>query len=518
MKVTNRVFYVIGLFLATQLSWTMALTHRKLELSSRNNAACILINSTSDDTSISFDFKNVKQFEVPLVVFEYRDIVRFRNLPNFNFFSNHSYVLWEGHDIVKLNNKSVEFELQLRKKDEPLPDSFFNTTVTDDSKFEYPVEKNGVYCTYLPLYKYGPNAYLPINYYVDIEVVNETFPINIFNDISSHVTLSIIFAVSLLFINFFHPAISRGQLTSLPIITKTVVYILIVNFIYNSIFFILEILCAYYPSDALYHFTEITYANLQRGLVDKLQVYISSLVYLGYGFSNLPVKVYLAPVNLLFFIHVATSLFGDFVVGNISSLQDILFLQRPFTVLYNTILVSPVYRAAVLNHKSANEKTLLYFSSIGQVGSEILLFLVSLIFAIVIWFKIRKEHPKSARRLLTSLLVHYFGYKLIIKQLLVIAIKISFAGFFDVGEGLRVFGNLIEARLSKLVLINLVELFIIWLFWGTNNPIDVRIGTDISEKKAAGVKKTVEEVKKQVKDKGTEKINAEEDTESKKTR
>ncbi|KAK6461190.1 hypothetical protein DFJ63DRAFT_220870 [Scheffersomyces coipomensis] len=499
MRITSNLFTVLCTFLITQLSCSFALTHRYFRMSYLNNGACVLINSTTPDTSLRFNFYGVKDFTVPVVIFEYSEILYFKNVPNLNYFVNHTYIYNDEWHLMKYSKSGLDFLIEPRKPDLGLPPSYFNNTIDQNGSFQYKIPRDGVYCIYFPVYTAGPQNYLPGRYVADVIVVDETYPLNVFSDISIHVSLSILYGIVFAFISFFHPAIAKGQLSKLPIITRSIAYVLIVSFLYSSIFFILEIICAYYPTDRLYEFTEETYYNFQRGLIGKLPNYVSVLVYLGYGFSNLDFKPYIKITTFVFVVHILASLYGDYVVGNVSSLVDISFLGDKFSILYKTVILYGNYRDAYLGFKSDLDKKVLMYSSYAQIGTEILIFIICSVHAIIIYFKLRKAHRKAANKMLISFFIHLLLYKLAVKQILVFLNRIIFNGVFDVGESLKVFGNIIEGRDLKLYLIDLIELVLIWALWGTNRLVDVRKDTVKSDKKAAVAEKSAAEAKKLLK-------------------
>ncbi|KAK6457377.1 uncharacterized protein RJT20DRAFT_1949 [Scheffersomyces xylosifermentans] len=467
---TNPV-WIIAVFLATQLSVVLGTSHRIFELNAKSNAACLYVNASQEDTSLSIEFSDVTDHEIPLIIFNYNDLIKFKNLPNLNYFVNHTYV-FENH-IVENNNGSVGFTFELRKGLDELPPSLFNTTIDEDSVIEYPIADEGVYCVYLPIYKSTGEGYLPTTQYkAKVTVNNEAVPANIFQDISTHVSLALMFGVAFVVVAFFHPAVSQRRLSQLPLITRYIIYYLLTNFAYNSIFFALELICAYFPNDPLYDFTEDWYFRLQTGVLNKFQSYIIVLVYLGYGYHKLNVNVISKFTVTLWLINSVSRIFTDYLLRETNTIIDIILIDEKYQVLYNTVLLAGTYKADRVAAWAPRERALTSIFTLVQILTEFLLFIIFL------WnsYKINKKltqlgEPGLKKYITRSLFYHLFLYKIVFKQVALYLSHLKFGGLFDVGETLQVIGHFIEMFEMKLIGFNLLEILIVWYIWGTNKPL-----------------------------------------------
>lgn len=123
-----------------QLALVFGRSNRRLTLTYNSNAACIAINQTLPITKITLDFHDVNNEQIPLLISEYIDTFKFRNVPNFDDFANYTYL--ENKPFIKANGetKNVEFDLQLRKSF-TFPETVYNKTITNDGLVEYNVTK-----------------------------------------------------------------------------------------------------------------------------------------------------------------------------------------------------------------------------------------------------------------------------------------------------------------------------------------------------------------------------------------
>ena len=68
---------LIGLILV-QLSLVLAASNRRFILNYESNGACVAINNVTLETQLTFDFHNVCQTTIPLIVFQYLDLLKFK--------------------------------------------------------------------------------------------------------------------------------------------------------------------------------------------------------------------------------------------------------------------------------------------------------------------------------------------------------------------------------------------------------------------------------------------------------
>ena len=469
--IQSNPLWAVFVFLALQLSSAAAFSHRAFDMNLYSNGACLYVNGSSKDTSLRFEFSGVRQ-PTALVVFQYDDIIAFRNLPNLNYFLNHSYIL--DKPILGFDDETDQLGfLLISRKDFDIPESILATLVLSDKEVDYPIENDGVYCIYMPLYKYNETLVLPqAHYNARVTVKNETMPVNIYHDISTHISLSIVFGLGLVLMSLFHPAIGQGKLTQLPIVTRYIIYFFIVNFVYNSLYFILELICTYFPNDALYDFTENFYFRLQTGVIDKFQLYILILVYLGYGYAGADVKINTKLTTTFWLANTVSRIVTDYIYTDVNTLIDITLLEEKYLILYNSVILPGGYKKSLIRSMDPRGKGIVSTFSLIQVVSESLFYIAITYYAFKInkYWKTKGE-TQMKKYIYKSIIFHLFIYKFALKYVALQISTITFGGFFDVGELLKVLGNLIEIYEMKVISLNVIEVFILWLIWGVNKPL-----------------------------------------------
>ncbi|KAK6454543.1 uncharacterized protein RJT20DRAFT_130689 [Scheffersomyces xylosifermentans] len=119
-------------------------------LTKAQNAASFPINTVYKDTYVSISF-NLEGFseQIPLLIFNYNDIDKYTNLPNFDEFIDPDNS--ENSFVIKKSEGSVCFDLQMKDLEAPIPATTF-TTVVDRSTttIVYHVQEQGLYCIYIP--------------------------------------------------------------------------------------------------------------------------------------------------------------------------------------------------------------------------------------------------------------------------------------------------------------------------------------------------------------------------------
>ncbi|EER30546.1 predicted protein [Candida tropicalis MYA-3404] len=219
-----------------QLALVFGRSNRRLTLTYNSNAACIAINQTLPITKITLDFHDVNNEQIPLLISEYIDTFKFRNVPNLMILP---ITLISKQSFIKANGetKNVEFDLQLRKSF-TFPETVYNKTITNDGLVEYNVTKPGVYCIYLPLYSYDDVKTHPLRYYTHVTVENEALSPNVLNEISTQVNLVLMFGSFVVVVAYFYPMIrTSGGAAKLPPVLNQIFPFLVTNLVYRLVFF-----------------------------------------------------------------------------------------------------------------------------------------------------------------------------------------------------------------------------------------------------------------------------------------
>ncbi|RCK66008.1 hypothetical protein Cantr_01803 [Candida viswanathii] len=456
-----------------QLSLVLGRSNRHLRLTYNSNGACIAINQTLPNTQLTLDFYDVNKDQIPLVISEYVDLFKFRNLPNFNDFANYTYL--EDKPFLKANDKTkqVTFDLSLRKSF-LIPERFYNKTITEDQTVVYKVTEPGVYCIYLPLYSYDDIRTHPLNYYVDVTVENEALSPNVLNELSTQVNLLILFGSVVLLLTYLYPGIRTGGMSKLPPVLNKLFPFLAANLVYRLGFLGLWVFYFFYPSDSIYNYIQNYYDHVQPVLFDKWFQYVVGSVYLGTGILNLPVKPSEFWLKLIFAASVATALVRTYALSDILHISDVFINDVPYGIVDKSILVNRAYKFTLTDFYSDTVKYALLISKQVQTGLEIAIQVLSLIYGVRIFWYLRTKNPRLSRVLLQSVLVHLIAWSYFGKYTIVMLyVNLRFSGVFDVGELLGVVGNVIEVFDLKVSALQVFEVLLLWVIWTTKKPYNV---------------------------------------------
>ncbi|CAI5756680.1 unnamed protein product [Candida verbasci] len=440
--------------LFTFITLTLAASNRQLFFNYQNNAACILINEPTPFTQLSFNFQLGSNQSIPLVIFNYLDIVNFKNLPNFDQFLNHTYL-----DVNKFITKDVEFNFQTFKS-KSLPEHFESTIIQESGEYNYQIFQNGTYCIYLPLYTFDETIIHPTHYYATMKIEHEFRHVDLYHKFSTNLTITILFASTLLLLSYFNPSIREFQIEKLTIVKQQLVTLLFGTFAFYFLYTINEFLTLFaIPSDKFYSLSEGTFGHAQYLIIDKWQKYTISKIYFGVAFKNFTKpRIF----DLIFAINVISSFVSDYLIKIDST--DILVNDKPFQILKQSILVPGFYKSVLQNVETDGNKLTLEVASALQLISGILIQLITLIVGIKVYWKLKDR--KLQAPILQSLLLHLITWSTFVKHLIYhLYIKISIRGIFDVGELLGVIGSLIETYQVKVVSLNLVEILLLWFIW-----------------------------------------------------
>lgn len=457
-----------------QLALVFGRSNRRLTLTYNSNAACIAINQTLPITKITLDFHDVNNEQIPLLISEYIDTFKFRNVPNFDDFANYTYL--ENKPFIKANGetKNVEFDLQLRKSF-TFPETVYNKTITNDGLVEYNVTKPGVYCIYLPLYSYDDVKTHPLRYYTHVTVENEALSPNVLNEISTQVNLVLMFGSFVVVVAYFYPMIrTSGGAAKLPPVLNQIFPFLVTNLVYRLVFLILWAFYFFYPSDTIYDFALNYYNHVELVLLDKWFRYIVASVYLGSGIVNLPVKPSSILLKFIFASTVLISLVQTHSLSDIMNIGDILINQVPYEIVDKSMLVTRAYKFILTDFYSDNSKHAVLMAKKAQAFFEITTQVLTFAYGIRIAWYLKGKNARILKVFLQSLLVHliawsYFG-KFTIASLYV---HMKFTGVFDVSELLSVVGNVIEMFDLKVRALQVVDMVLLWIIWSTKKPYNV---------------------------------------------
>ncbi|KAG5418359.1 hypothetical protein I9W82_003887 [Candida metapsilosis] len=491
-------FFQLGGALAKPISTVKPTTpYRKLFFNYQSNGACLLVNDTAH-TYFELEFDLARDNEtVPVMIFNYRDLINFRNVPNFNDFLNHSYLNeqvaddGEGKSMLLVDDvkKKVFYNLQMLEIGKPLPKSVWHDVITNETTYvRYDVDEPGTYCVYMPFFTYDGGLIYPTNYkaYLSVE---EFMPASIYHDIAASLNIAIMFGSTLVVLSYLYPAIKAKKFEKLPPVVKQLTQSLVVYAVFSAMHLALRLIYLFMPNDFIYSFSEDYFGYFANVLLNKWQKLIISQVYFGLGYVNMPKKTWT-------FLRIMTRLFEAAFILNLAAvfildkcldipqpLMSIMVNDHQYSIYKKSILVNDYYSNIVLNQSSDLMKYVFKYGSQTQLICGLLMQVLRLVCGCHLLWKVRKW-PRLMRPMLITVMVHLIAWTLFGKQAAYLAfVHMRFSGFFDVGELLTNAGQLIETYELKWMVLSLVEVFMIWIIWSTKTPFDFSVVAGEKEEK-----------------------------------
>ncbi|CCG24851.1 hypothetical protein CORT_0G01640 [Candida orthopsilosis Co 90-125] len=501
MRVYQLLFLIITqlvqLAFAKVLSTAKPTTpYRKVFFNYQNNAVCLYANDTVH-TQFEIEFDLARDNEtIPVLIFNYRDLIKFKNVPNFNEFLNHTYLndqvndQGEGSSLLLVDevHKSVDFNLQMNQVGKSLPKSVWYDVVTNETSFiSYGVNEPGTYCIYMPLYSFDGNLIHPTNYKAQLSV-EEFTPISVFHDIATSLNIVIMFGSTLVVLSYLYPAIRARKFDKLPPVVQQLTQLLIVYVGFTLIQFALRLIYLFVPNDFIYSFTEDYFGYFANVLLNKWQKFIISQVYFGLGYINVPESLKTIRISkLIFQLAFIVNLVAIFVLDNCIDipipLTSILINQERYSIYKKSILVNEYYANIVINQNSDLLKYLFKYGSQTQLLCGFLMQVVRLVCGFQLAWKLRRSR-KLAKPMIVTIMIHLIAWTLFGKQSVYVAfIRLNIGGVFDVGELLSNIGQLLETYEVKWMALSLVEILMIWFIWSTNKPYDYAVVVEEEKKK-----------------------------------
>ncbi|KAI5959310.1 uncharacterized protein KGF55_005460 [Candida pseudojiufengensis] len=470
------MLYQLLFLIFTQLSLILATPDRSLFFNYQNNAACILVNDTVY-TNFHFEIENPKNQSIPLIIFNYRNLQYFKNLPNFDVFLNHTYLdLEDEKQFISTDNVSNSVGFNLKTfRNYKIPEDTFVELITDKTDLIYQVPEPGVYCIYFPLYSYDRDIIHPTAYAINLKI-EEFAPISVFNDISSHISNVILFGLFILPLSYIYPDIRKRRFEKLPPVIQELCQILIVSLVLNGVHVVLELCYLFFPNDFVHSFTENYFGYFKDILLEKWQKYTVCQIYLGLGYKNSPIKTPKVLFQSIFILNVVSTILLDYLMGPATSIIDIYINDKQFEIVKKSILVTRFYKSIFINRNYTDFiKSLITVSTTIQLVSGLIMQLISLIYGVIFVYKL-KNHPSLLKPMSSSILIHLIAWSTFGKHAIYnLAIKISVTGIFDAGELLSVIGTLIEQFEIKLVGLQVIEILILWFLWSGGKSFDLSV-------------------------------------------
>lgn len=540
MRVYQLLFLIITqlvqLAFAKVLSTAKPTTpYRKVFFNYQNNAVCLYANDTVH-TQFEIEFDLVRDNEtIPVLIFNYRDLIKFKNVPNFNEFLNHTYLndqvngQGEGLSLLLVDevHKLVDFNLQMNQVGKSLPKLVWYDVVTNETSFiSYGVNEPGTYCIYMPLYSFDGNLIHPTNYKAQLSV-EEFTPISVFHDIATSLNIVIMFGSTLVVLSYLYPAIRARKFDKLLPVVQQLTQLLIVYVGFTLIQFALRLIYLFVPNDFIYSFTEDYFGYFANVLLNKWQKFIISQVYFGLGYINVPESLKTIRISkLIFQLAFIVNLVAIFVLDNCINipipLTSILINQERYLIYKKSILVNEYYANIVINQNSDLLKYLFKYGSQTQLLCGFLMQVVRLVCGFQLAWKLRRSR-KLAKPMIVTIMIHLIAWTLFGKQSVYVTfIRLNIGGVFDVGELLSNIGQLLETYEVKWMALSLVEILMIWFIWSTNKPYDYAVVVEEEKKKkdkgAKKEKKDSHEKKSKDKKKAIEEKKAKKDDKIKDTK
>ena len=432
----------------------------------------MLFNETGN---LHFTFENTEEDgQIPLVIFDYTDLQYFKNLPNFNAFMNHTYLDDKKFlDIGDDQTDPITFDFKLFRNQQH-SNRFFTKIITDDEEFDYPIQEPGQYCVYLPLYSYDGDIIHPTNYKGRVSI-EEFQSISVYNDISAHISITIMFGLIIIPLSYLFPQIRTRHYDKLPPVVQQMVQLLLTNLFFNVAHFVLELIYLFIPNDYAYAFTELIFATLKDELLTKWQIYLMASIYLGIGYKNLPASKQGARkvLQLALTINIIAKAVLNYLLKETSTVQDILINNEPYQITHKSILVHRFYRNIVTFEYPESTKRLITLTSTISLATLFTIRLISYYSGIRLAWYLRKDTNLS-RPMVLSLILHLVAWCSFGRQIIYqLYVRIMFGGLFDVGELLSVLGTQVENYEVMNAGLQVTEILLILFIWYPTRPYDV---------------------------------------------
>ncbi|KAI5969214.1 hypothetical protein CANMA_001767 [Candida margitis] len=504
MNVNQLLFLLIVQFLP--LIWARAYPpvksttpYRTVFFNYQNNAVCLYANDTAH-THFEIEFDNARLNEsIPVMIFNYRDLPKFKNLPNFNSFLNHTY-LNEPDEMQRLitideETKQVDFNFQLvSKSGQSLPESVWYKVITNETLIRYDVKQPGTYCIYMPLYTLDWNTILPTNYQAQL-TVEEFSPVSVFHDISVSVNIAIMFGSILVGLSYLYPAIRARKFTKLPPVIQQLTQLLIVYVGFTMIQLALRLIYLFVPNDFIYTFTEDYFGYFANILLNKWQKFIISQVYFGLGYVNCPNTILKYIFQVAFIINLVSVVIVDNCVNFPIPITGVSINNEHYSIFKKSILVNEFYANIVINQNSDLLKYIFNYGTQAQIICGFVMQVSRFVSGVYFAWKLRK-FPKLAKPMISTVLLHLIAWTSFGKQSVYVAfVRLNFSGVFDVGELLGQVGKLMETYEVKWLALSLVEILLLWFIWSTGKPYDYSVAVKQDEEKKKKKKNKDETVK-----------------------
>ena len=461
-----------------QLSLVLAASNRRFILNYESNGACVAINNVTLETQLTFDFHNVCQTTIPLIVFQYLDFLKFKNLPNFDDFANYTYL--KNKKFIKTDQKSklVKFDLQLVNNGvKTFPETFFNKTITQDQIVKYNVSEPGVYCIYLPMYSFDNKRTHFTPYYTFVTVENEGMKENVLTEVSTQINSFIIVASVIFILIYVYPILRTGRrISKLSSVSNQLFQFLLTNNVYYCGYLILWAIYFVFPTDAMYYFIVNYYGSFLQVVLKYWLSYITLSVYFGSGYANLPIN----PPQFLLKLYVGINILATFIsfqlLKDALGVEEIIVNSESYQIIDKSILVNKKYKTMVTAYLLYWEKIVVTVLAYTKLTISALVHLVSFGYGLKLYWNLKKSNNNRVTRpLLQSIVLHLVSWRIIGRIIIAnFYSDINLTGVFDVGEMLSVIGNLIELQDLKFTALRLVEVLLLWFIWSFNKPLDFK--------------------------------------------
>ncbi|RCK66101.1 hypothetical protein Cantr_01795 [Candida viswanathii] len=308
---------------------------------------------------------------------------------------------------VKFNSEPMSFDFANPKDRHELELSVETTTV-----YEGVFEENG---------KHIVNIYRPGNYCISFNndskfigpfkakatLIEEIFPITIQKEMTKAGIKSVVGILVLAGIAFKYNIMSVAAFKDLTPVCRGLMLVLFVEIAYFSTIFILELLCAAFPSGYAYLIVE---NYLKRGLhsvQECWKTYVIVMIYFGSGYKNLGYKV---PSNI--------PMAGRVFLAVLLTFMLVILPNHSVKVAKRTVLidgeVSDKYLMIYNNSPSPYKIVRGIMAGLRFVGSGLLLLCISVVpvvYGYIIYSRFAKSgEVENAELMKKTLLFHGIGY------------------------------------------------------------------------------------------------------------
>lgn len=435
---------------------------RKIYLNNDLNAACLSIESVGPETSLNLELESVNRThynnEVPVIIFDYLDLKKYTNLPNFGHFLNQTH---STDNSTEVPDSSVRFKLEHNPEFADNKGKAFSKTLVvnpsrkskkkksgiKSSSLTYNVESPGVYCVYLPRYM-KKSELKPDPFKAELEVQNEGYMPSLTQSYSMHkqaltYTTALVIAVYYLGASAISSLILKVLLAKLSVI---------------AVLTILEWLSITLGSDKYTIWLCKSLSLVETIVVENYQEYVVFGIYLGRGFSE---KYRL----LWFFKFLGAGFMGTFAYNALLIDSETIPSKVYITnALYETVFRSVLVPAGYQIH-FVNKPPQLSFvaNALLHVVFAVLIAFYGLVSSILL---LRSTDKKL--KLGVSILLHLILYKMVFKQVMnpYLDLTMHFWGYFDVAECLNRLATLyLDLQFKRRYATSIAELALVWLIW-----------------------------------------------------